>query len=219
MCGFPKDNYYYYQAWWTEKPVLHVFPHWNWYGSEGKEIDVWCHSNLDAVELFLNGRSLGRKEVPRYLHVAWKVKYAPGTIEARGYKNGKQVLTAKRETTGGAEKLQMVADRQRINADGQDISVIEVRVLDTQNRVVPIADNPVEFEVSGPGRLIGVGNGDPSSHEADHGNRRRAFNGLCLAILQGTKEPGQLRLQATSPGLAPATVLVATEKTSLKPVA
>src|SRR5207253_173504 len=138
MCGFPKDNYYYYQAWWTEKPVLHVFPHWNWYGSEGKEIDVWCHSNLDAVELFLNGRSLGRKEVPRYLHVAWKVKYAPGTIEARGYKNGKQVLTAKRETTGGAEKLQMVADRQRINADGQDISVIEVRVLDTQNRVVPI---------------------------------------------------------------------------------
>jgi len=125
-CGFPKDNYYYYQAQWTEKPVLHLFPHWNWPGKEGQEIEVWCHSNLEKVELLLNGVSLGTKEVPQYSHVAWKVRYAQGTLEARGYKGGQQVLVARRETTGGPAKIVLRLDRQKILADGEDVSLVEV---------------------------------------------------------------------------------------------
>src|SRR5580698_1455831 len=117
MCGFPKDTYYYYQSWWTEKQVLHVFPHWNWPGMEGKEIAVWVHSNLDKVELLFNGESLGTKDVKKDSHVAWVVKYAPGTLEARGYKADKVVMTTKRETTGSAAKLVMTPDRQQISAD------------------------------------------------------------------------------------------------------
>ncbi len=106
-CGFPKDSFFYYQSWWTQKPVLHLFPHWNWPGFEGKEIAVWVYSNMDRVELFLNGRSLGAKDVLKDSHVAWNVTYAPGTIEARGFKNGKQTLSAKRETTGVPARLVM----------------------------------------------------------------------------------------------------------------
>lgn len=208
MCGFPKDNFYYYQAWWADKPVLHLFPHWNWHGREQQDIDVWCHSNLDQVELFLNGRSLGRKDVRPYTHVAWKVNFAPGILEARGYKRGQHVLTAKRETAGGPAKLALSADRQKIASDGQDVSIVEVQVLDDQGRLVPTADSPIDFHVSGAGRLIGLGNGDPSSHEADKASRRRAFNGLSLAILQSQRQSGQLQLHVRSPGLQPATVLI-----------
>lgn len=176
-CGFPKDNYYYYQARWSDTPVLHLFPHWNWRGKEGQEIDVWCYSNLDRAELFLNGRSLGAQNMPRSSHVAWKVPYAPGTIEVHGYKNGKQVLVRQRETTGPATKIFLQPDRRRILADREDISVIEIHVLDSQGRLVPVADNEIAFQVVGPGRIIGVGNGNPSSHEPDKAQRRRAFNG------------------------------------------
>lgn len=214
-CGFPKDNFYYYQAWWTGKPVLHLFPHWDWPGKEGSEIEVWCHSNLDQVELFLDGKSLGRKDVSRYFHLAWKVKYAPGTLEARGYKAGQQVLVAKRETTGEAAKLVLLPDRQRISADGQDVCLVEVQVVDAQGRMVPQADAEVLFNISGAGKLIGVGNGDPSSHEPDKADKRRAFNGRCLAILQSAKQAGEMTVQATSPGLGPAAITI--ECQSVKP--
>jgi beta-galactosidase len=207
-CGFPKDNFYYYQAQWTTRPVLHLFPHWNWKGMEGHEIDVWCYSNLEQVELFLNGQTLKRKDVPRYGHVEWKVKYAPGTLRARGFKNGREVLTAKRETTGSPAKLGLIADRRGISADGRDLSIAHLQVLDSQSRLVPIADSPIEFHLSGNGSLIGVGNGNPSSHEADKADRRHAFNGLCMAIVQSTREPGELRLEATSPGLEPAAIVL-----------
>jgi beta-galactosidase len=213
-CGFPKDNFYYYQAQWTDKPVLHLFPHWNWQGKEGIEIDVWCHSNLEQVELFLNGQSLGRKSVPRYQHVEWKVQYAPGTLEARGYKNDRQVLTSKRETTDSPKKLALLADRQKISADGQDVALIQVQVLDAQGRVVPVAGSPIEFQFSGSGKLIGVGNGDPSSHEADKADRRRAFNGLCMAIVQSTRKSGEVRLVANSPGLQSAAIIISSQAAS-----
>jgi beta-galactosidase len=216
-CGFPKDNYYYYQAWWSEKPVLHLFPHWNWPGKEGQEIDVWCHSNLEKVELFLNGGSLGVKEVPRYEHVAWKVPYKPGTLEARGYRGGQQVLVARRETAGGAAKILLRPDRQEILADGQDVSLVEVQVLDQEGRIVPVADNEIMFELSGAGKVIGVGNGDPSSHEPDKNHKRRAFNGLCMVIVQSAKEPGEIRLEASSPGLEPATLAIASLKATPRP--
>jgi beta-galactosidase len=216
-CGFPKDSFYYYQSWWASKPVLHVFPHWNWPGMEGQEIAVWVYSNLDKVELFHNGKSLGTKEVPKDSHVAWVVKYVPGSIEARGYKDGKQVMTAKRETTGRATKLVMKADRQEIAADGEDVAMFDVEVQDAQGRVVPDASNEVAFRVTGSGNLIGVGNGDPTSHESDKGTSRKAFSGLCMAIVQSKKESGSITVEATSPSLAPASVTIASKYTKLRP--
>ena len=216
-CGFPKDTFYYYQSWWTEKPVLHLFPHWNWPGYEGKEIAVWVHSNLDRVELFLNGRSLGTQEVKKNQHVAWNVAYAPGTIEARGYRGDKVVLTTQRTTTGSAAKLVMTADRSAVNADGEDVAMFAVAVHDAQGRVVPLADNEVTFRISGPGRIIGVGNGDPTDHSPDKGTSRRAFSGLCMALVQSTKQAGSITLQAASPGLVSATVTITARETSLRP--
>jgi len=207
-CGFPKDNFHYYQAQWSDKPVLHLLPHWNWDGKGEREIDVWCYSNLEQVELFLNGRSLGIKDVPRYGHVEWKVTYVPGTIEARAFKDRHQILTARRETTSSPTKLALIADQKEISADGRDLSIVQVQVLDARSRLVPMADPPIEFYLSGSGSLIGVGNGNPSSHEADKADRRRAFNGLCMTIVQSTREPGELRLKATSAGLEPAVIVI-----------
>jgi beta-galactosidase len=215
-CGFPKDSFYYYQSWWTSNPVLHLFPHWNWPGMEGKEIAVWVYSNLEKVELFLNGESLGAKEMPKDSHLAWVVKYAPGAIEARGYKNGEQVLTAKRETTGTATQLVLKADHDTLAADGEDVAMFSVEVQDAQGRVVPVADNEVIFRASGEGKLIGVGNGDPTSHESDKGTSRRAFCGLSMAIVQSTKTAGNITLEATSPGLAPASLTVVSRATTLR---
>jgi beta-galactosidase len=217
MCGFPKDTFFYYQSWWTDKPVLHVFPHWNWPGMEGKEIAVWVYSNLDRVELFLNGQSLGAKEMKKDSHLAWNVAYAPGTIEARGFKGDNVVLTAKRETTGPAAKLVMTADRQEISADGEDVAMFAVEVQDAQDRIVPITDNVLNFKISGAGKLIGTGNGDPTNQEPDKGTSRKAFCGLCMAIVQSHKSAGSITVEATSPGLSPATVTIAAKSVTLRP--
>jgi len=216
-CGFPKDTFYYYQSWWKAEPVLHVFPHWNWPGMEGKEIAVWVYSNLDKVELLLNGRSLGTKEMKKDSHLAWIVKYASGTIEARGFKDDKVVLTAKRETTGPVAKLIMKTDRQEVSADGEDVAVFAVEVHDAQGRLVPITDNVVTFRISGEGKLIGVGNGDPTDQESDKGTSRKAFSGLCMALVQSTKTAGNITVEATSPGLAPASVAVVAKAVPLRP--
>lgn len=167
-CGFPKDLYYYYQSWWTDQPVLHLLPHWNWPGQEGQNINVWCFSNCKEVELFLNGKSLGRKTMKPNSHLAWAVNYEPGTLAAQGYdQDGKLMATTKVETTGAPAAMQLQPDRAIINADGEDVSVITVSVRDGQNRVVPVATNLVEFDLDGPGKILGVGNGDPSCHEPD----------------------------------------------------
>jgi beta-galactosidase len=166
-CGFPKDNFWYYQAQWTKQPVLHLLPHWNWPGLEGKNIDVWCYANCQQVELFLNGESLGRQTMTNYSHLHWPVKYAPGVLSAKGYTDGRLVSETKVETTGDPAAVQLTPDRPTINADGEDVSVITVSVADARNRIVPVASNLVHFALSGPGRIIGVGNGDPSCHEAD----------------------------------------------------
>jgi len=199
MCGFPKDSFFYFQAWWGSKPVLHVFPHWNWPGLEGKEIAVWVYSNLDRVELFLNGQSLGAKEMKKDSHLAWNVKYTPGAIEARGYKDGQQVMTAKRETAGPAAKLALMADRQEDFGDGEDVAMFAVEVRDAQDRLVPMADNQVSFRVSGQGKAIGVGNGDPTSHEPDQGSSRKAFSGLCMALVESTKAAGSITVEPARP--------------------
>jgi len=216
-CGFPKDSFYYYQSWWTSKLVLHIFPHWNWPGMEGKEIAVWAYSNLDRVELFLNGRSLGERDVKKDSHVAWVVKYAPGSIEARGWKDGKLVMTTKRETTGRAAKLVLHSDRGAISADGEDVAMFSVEVQDAQGRTVPITDHEVTFQVSGAGKLIGVGNGDPTDHASDKGSSRKAFSGFCMALIQSSKEAGDITVEATSRGLAPASVTIAGQAVKLRP--
>ena len=167
VCGFPKDNFYYYQSWWTTNIVLHLLPHWNWPGREGQEIRVDALSNCEEVELFLNGESLGKQAMKRNSHLTWQVKYAPGTLSAKGFNGGKVVAEAKAETTGEAASVQLTPDRATINADGADVSVFTVSATDAQGRIVPVATNMIHFELSGAGKILGVGNGDPSCHEPD----------------------------------------------------
>jgi beta-galactosidase len=200
MCGFPKDYFYYYTAWWRKEPSLHVFPHWNWEGKEGHEVSVWVYSNLEEVELYLNGRSLGRQAVPHLGHVQWKVLYEPGTLEARGYKDGKTVLSEKRETTGPAVSLRLSADRTTIAANGEDVSLIKVEALDRKGRAVPTANSALVFNVYGAGKLIGVGNGDPNCQEADKVPKRSLFNGLAQVIVQSATRPGKILIEAAGAG-------------------
>jgi len=222
MCGFPKDTFFYYKAWWGKDPVLHLFPHWNFEGKEGEKIPVWVHSNLDEVELFLNGASLGSQKVPHLGHVEWKVKYAAGAIEARGSKDGKIVLTEKRETTGPAVAIRLTADRTEINADGEDVAILKVEALDKEGRPVPTADNFIGFKVSGEGALIGVGNGDPNCQQSDKEPKRSLFNGLAEVIVQSTKRPGEIHIEAVKEGwegpeLTPAKLAITTKKAELRP--
>jgi beta-galactosidase len=197
--------------------VLHLFPHWNWSGMEGKDIAVWVYSNLDRVELFHNGQSLGAKDVKKDSHAAWVVKYAPGSLEARGFKDGKQVVSTTRETTGPASKLILTADRNEINADGEDVAMFAVEVQDGQGRTVPITDNEVVFRVSGAGKLVGVGDGDPTDHASDKGTSRKAFSGYCMALVQSSKNAGNIRIEAASPGLTSASVSIAARAVKLRP--
>ena len=222
MCGFPKDTFYYYKSWWGKEPVLHLFPHWNFEGREGDEISIWAHSNLDEVELFVNGKSLGSQKVPRLGHVEWKARYEPGVIEARGSKGGKVLLTEKRETTGPAVAIRLTADRTEIDADGEDVAVLKVEALDKEGRAVPTADNFIGFKVSGNGTLIGVGNGDPNCQESDKEPMRSLFNGLAQVIVQSTKREGEIHIKAVKEGwdgpeLTPAKLVIKTKKVELRP--
>ncbi|MGC4086922.1 MAG: DUF4982 domain-containing protein [Polyangiaceae bacterium] len=166
-CGFPKDGFYYLKAWWTDQPVLHVFPHWTWPGREGQKIDVRVHSNADEVELLLNGESLGKKPVVKNDHLAWQVTYKAGTLEARAYRAGKLSATERVETCSAPTALRLEADGKAAWNRAGDVVVFNVSAQDAQGRAVPTADAEVTFTLKGPGKIIGVGNGDPSSHEAD----------------------------------------------------
>ncbi|WP_457072146.1 beta-galactosidase GalA [Hymenobacter sp. UYAg731] len=167
LCGFPKDNVWYLKSWWTTETVLHLLPHWNWKGREGQPIDVWAYSNCDEVELFLNKKSLGKQAMPKNSHLEWKVNYAPGTLEAVAYRNGKKIATDVVHTTAEASAIQLTADRPTVQATREDLSVITVQLRDKNNLPVPAANQEIIFRLSGPGRIIGVGNGDPTSMEAD----------------------------------------------------
>jgi beta-galactosidase len=224
MCGFPKDTFYYYKAWWRNEPSLHLFPHWNFEGKEGNEIPVWVYTNVDEVELFVNGKSQGKQKVPHLGHVQWKVRYEPGSIEARGYKGGKVALTEKRETTGPAAAIRLTADRMEVNADGEDLAFVTVEVLDKEGRAVPTADNLIRFNVSGAGKLIGVGNGDPNCQESDKEPKRSLFSGLAQVILQASKRPGEIRIEAVKEGfdgpeLMPAKLAITAKAVETRPEA
>lgn len=221
VCGFPKNIYYYYKSWWTTADVLHISPHWNHRNEEGKppkEIDVWVNSNAEKVELFLNDKSLGSQNMPLYGHLQWKVPFAPGKLEAIAYKKGKK-LTAKVETTGTAAAIVATPDKNTLRSDGMDASVINFTVVDKEGREVPDAGELISFEVEGNARIIGVGNGDPSSHEADQCRdgvwQRRLFNGKCQVIVQAGLTPGTIRLKAMAKGLREAAAVF----TSMAPAA
>jgi beta-galactosidase len=180
------------------------------------------HSNLEEIELFVNGQSQGNQKVPHFGHVEWKVKYEPGSIEARGSKDGKVVLTEKRETTGPAVAIRLTSDRMAIDADGEDVAILKVEALDKEGRAVPTASNLIGFNVSGEGKLIGVGNGDPNCQESDKEPRRSLFNGLAQLIVQGTKRPGEIHIEAVKEGwegpeLTPAKLAITTQKVELRP--
>lgn len=211
MCGFPKNIYYYYKSWWTDKDVLHISPHWNWREKaagwnkkQGDPVDVWVNSNADNVELFLNGKSLGKKEMARNSHLKWTVNYEPGALEAIAYKKGKR-LTKKLETTGQPVEVVVTPYKTTILADGKDATVLNITVLDREGREVPDADNLIRFSIEGDGKIIGVGNGDPSSHEpdkcADRAWQRTLFNGKCQVIIQSGTKPGMIKFDAKATGL------------------
>jgi beta-galactosidase len=215
VCGFPKNLYYYYQSWWVDHDVIHITPHWNWKGKEGQVIDVWVNSNADEVELLLNGKSLGRKRMERNSHLKWQVKYIAGKLEARGIRNGKTIKTSV-ETTDQAYKIVLSADRSIILGDGKDGTVVNVTVVDKKGRPVPDAMNAIEFKLTGSGKVIGVGNGDPSSHEADvlvsqQDYKRSLFNGKCQVIIQSGEVPGDIQLEAMSSGLQNGIVSITTK--------
>jgi beta-galactosidase len=221
-CGFAKDLFWYYRSWWTTEPVLHLLPHWNWKGREGQSIDVWAFTNVEEVRLSLNGRDLGTRKVERYGHAAWQVPYEPGRLEAVGLRGGREILRTAIETTDEPVRVMLSADRDRIDAEGGDLSVVTVSAVDPRGRLVPLADNDVTFDVTGPGRIIGVGNGDPSSHEADtFASRadgeatwhRRLFHGLAQVIVQSTGEAGDIRLRVSAKGLGGSVVVVRAGKT------
>ncbi len=227
-CGFPKDVFYYYQSWWTDKVVLHLMPHWTWPGREGQDLDVRCFSNCEEVELLLNGQSLGRKPMPKNSHLQWTVKYAPGTLLARGYKAGRQIAHDQVETAGAPAAVKLSTARAALRADGEDLAMVAVIIIDSQGRPVPAADSLVHFELSGPGAIIGVGNGDPVSHEPDvylaapdttnaPGWQRHVFNGLAQVIVQSAKNPGKIQLTALSDGLAPATLEISAQPSPPRP--
>ena len=229
-CGFPKDGYYFYQSQWTEKPVLHLFPHWNWKGREGQFLPVACYTNCDSVELFLNGRSIGVKgyAFPRYgmqgrygqyapapagairttsdLHLSWDVPYEPGTLRAVGMKGGKTAIEAEISTTSEPAAISLSADRDTIRADRRDVVHITLKVLDAQNRLHPDAENEIALRIRGEGRLIGVDNGNMADFFDFKGNRIKAFHGLCLALVQSNARAGQIWIEASAAGLKPASL-------------
>ncbi|MFH0796453.1 MAG: glycoside hydrolase family 2 TIM barrel-domain containing protein [Candidatus Omnitrophota bacterium] len=205
-CGFPKDAYYYYLSVWTDKPMVHILPHWNWPGKEGQAIPVWCYSNCDYVELFLNDKSLGKKKSVPGGYVEWPVSYQPGELRVLGYKEGKEACSKSVKTAGTPSRISLEPNRQMLDADGCDVALIKSAVLDKDGILVPTAGNKITFKVEGSGRLLGLGNGDPKDHQGDKEDNRRVFNGLCLALVQAGKEPGALTLTAEAEGLQSAKI-------------
>jgi beta-galactosidase len=212
LAGFPKDVYYMYQSEWTTKPVLHIFPHWNWpqapAGEKGKLVDVWAYyNNADEVELFLNGRSLGtRKKINDELHVVWRVAFEPGTLKAVSKKNGKTVLTKTIKTAGKPARIALTADRKNIKADGNDLSFITARIVDKEGNLVPDADNLIEFSITGNATIAATDNGYQADTTSFTSNKRQAWKGMALAIVRSTLKKGNSTLIVKTPGLPLATI-------------
>jgi beta-galactosidase len=235
LCGFPKDGYYFYQSQWTSKPMIHLAPHWNWSGKEGKVIQVMAYTNCDSVELFVNGKSFGIKatEFPRQgnsgawnrydrplintttsdLHLMWDVPYEAGELKAAGRKGGRVVVEERVTTTKLPAAIRLSVDRDTINADQQDVSHVKIEVVDENGQVVPDADELIKITIDGAGTLIGLDNGNPMDHTSMKSNERKTFNGLALAVVQSGNRPGSIQVQASSATLKGASIELIVEKT------
>ena len=214
LAGFKKDRFYIYQARWRpDLHIAHILPHWNWPERVGQVTPVQVYTSGDEAELFLNGKSLGRKKLgPQDYRLRWdNVVYQPGELSVVAYKNRTRWAHDTVRTTGPANKLSLEADRSTIVAEGQDLSFITVAVTDWAGHTIPQAKNQIAFEVAGPGEIIGLDNGDPTSFESFQGKQHNAFNGLCLVILRSTGQPGQIVLKASATGLKPAEVKIQTK--------
>ncbi len=208
LCGFPKDVYYMYQSEWTDKDVLHVFPHWNW--TPGEDTDIWVYyNNADEIELFLNGQSLGtKKKEGDDLRVWWRVPFEPGSIKAVAYKDGKEFLSKEIKTAGEPVSIRLTADREKLKATGKDLSFIMAEALDKDGNVVPLADNLIRFTVEGEGFIAGTDNGDPTDPNSLKKPERNLFYGKCLVVVQNNTQPGNIKLTAKSDGLLDATISI-----------
>jgi len=208
LAGFPKDVYYMYQSEWSAKPVLHIFPHWNW--KPGQLVDIWAYyNNADEVELLLNGRSLGtRKKNDTILHVMWRVPFEAGTLKAISRKKGKIILTKEIKTAGEAARIELAAEKTNLKADGKDLSFVAVSILDKKGNLVPDADNLIEFSITSNGKIAGTDNGYQADTVSLKSNKRKCWKGLALAIVQSTKKKGNITLTATSRGIPPASIIL-----------
>ena len=199
LAGFPKDTYYMYQSEWTNKPVLHLFPHWNWI--EGQTIDLWCYYNqADDVELYINGRSqcVRRKEDSHQYHVMWRVTYEPGEVKVVARKDGRDVREQVIYTAGAPYKIRLAPDRTEMDANGKSLIFVTVEVVDKDGNLCPYAENQIFFEIEGAASIAGVDNGCQTSLERFKADNRKAFNGKCLVVLQAAKKTGAIRLTAKS---------------------
>ena len=230
LCGFPKDRYYLYQSQWTDEPMVHVLPHWTWPERVGQDTPIVAYTNCDEVELIVNGKSLGRKErfsepveLPMSPKVApaekwqskyrlqWIAPYQPGSIKVIGYVDGKAVCSKKIQTAGPPARIRLLPDRSIINADGEDVTFITVRIEDAEGTLCPRANNLVRFEIVGPGGIAAVGNGNPATTDSFQADRRKAFNGLCMMIVKSrAATPGEILVTAKSEGLEPADTAITT---------
>ena len=210
LAGFSKDGYYFYQSQWTEEPMVHIFPHWNHEGQEGEAVTVYAFTNGDEVELFQDGKSIGRRknDPSKVEYQQWEVVYRPGSLKAIASQGDSEVAIKEIKTTGSPAKLELSARRKVVNANGEDLVYVECSILDAQGNVVPTANNEVIFEVNGAAKLIATGNGNPFDHTAFQSGSRNAFNGRCLAILQTTKRDGRISIEVSGEGLDGATLEV-----------
>ena len=212
LCGFPKDAFYFYKSQWTKEPMIHILPHWNWEGKEGQELPVWCYTNCESVELILNGESLGEKNISdsEFLHLYWKVMYTPGSLKAIGKINGEVVCEEVINTASQPSTIILAPDKMELNSNGQDLCYIKVRIEDEKGNLVPTAKNEILFTVEGSGKLVGMDNGDPTVEESFTGNKMKALNGLCLAVVQSSLHKGEITIKATSLGLKDTKVVIRT---------
>ncbi|PXY44605.1 glycoside hydrolase family 2 TIM barrel-domain containing protein [Flavobacterium hydrophilum] len=211
LAGFPKDVYYMYQSEWTDKDVLHIFPHWNW--KAGQIVDVWAYyNNADEVELFVNGKSVGkRSKKGDDLHVMWRIPFQQGTLKAVSRKDGKIVLEKEIKTAGNPSQLKLTADRSTIKANKTDLSFVTVDILDAKGTLAPNANNEINFSLKGNGKIVGVCSGDPLSHESYKGTIHTALAGKCLVIVQSSDKSGRIELTAKANGLKQSTIVITAE--------
>jgi beta-galactosidase len=238
ITGHPKDSWYFWRSWWTDQPVLHLLPHWNWPGREGQTIPVLAYTNCNTVELFLNGRSLGTKalEFPAQgtsagwnsyalpfvrtttddLHLSWDAPYAPGVLHAVGkHRDGSDCAVAEVRTAGAPAAVRLAADRDTVTTAPGDVALVSFEIVDSAGTVVPAADNEVRFTVSG-GAVLVVESGNLQDHDPYRTDRRHAFEGRGLAVLRAP-QPGVLQVSAAADGLRGATVTVAVRAAAAPP--